>query len=60
MLKKGNVDETAEVKTEVTSDDIEFGVDRFAALAKAEEEGNGASPCAFCNRMDCMSCSLSR
>lgn len=32
------------------------GLDKQGAMYMAEQVGENASPCAFCNRMDCMEC----
>ena len=34
------------------------GLDKQGAMRRAQEEGEGASPCEYCNRGDCIECTF--
>lgn len=48
--------ENANANHEENKMDRSPGLDKQGAMRRAQEEGEYASPCEYCNRGDCMEC----
>lgn len=55
-------DKKQDTKKEMTDEmkDDGPGLDKQGAMYRAQTEGNGGSPCGYCNRGDCIECAFSR